>query len=95
MTNRIACIGYQGEKGIEVMGLFLKCCVYDHTQFFTMGRLCVVSQPCGIAMVAPFRILYHRELVLCTDQVAEPCDGSARTEEVAEFSAAVQRDRVP
>ena len=61
-----------------------------------MGRLCVSAQPLVISAVdVPLRVHNDRQTVLRTDGIAETGNGSAGTEEVAEFMGAVQRGGVP
>ena len=60
-----------------------------------MGGLRLVAQPLAVVIFPALRIGDYGEPMLGADGVAEPCDGPARAEKIAELMLAVQRGGVP
>ena len=90
-----ACLRQQLQKRVKAVGLLQKRRVDEAAEQLPVGGLCLVSQPPAVVINAALRVSNHGEPVLGADDVAEPCDGPAGAEKIAELMLAVQRGGVP
>ena len=61
-----------------------------------MGTLRAIAQPLAVMAVRiALRVLDNGQLMFQADQVAEPRDGTPRTEKIPKFMLIIQRDGVP
>ena len=90
-----ACLRQQLQKRVKAVGLLQKCRVDEAAEQLSVGGLCLVSQPPAVVINAALRVCDHGEPMLGADGVAEPCDGPAGAEKIAELMLAVQRGGVP
>lgn len=90
-----ACLRQQLQKCVEAIGLLQKCRVDEAAEQLSVGGLCLVFQPPAVVINAALRVCDHGEPMLGADGVAEPCDGPAGAEKIAELMLAVQRGGVP
>ena len=85
----------QGEKRLEVMGPLLQGFVNGHPQNLTMGGFSLITVPLVVGGAATLRLFDNRQLMLGTNEVAEPCHGFAGPAEIPELPLAIKRDGVP
>ena len=61
-----------------------------------MGTLRAIAQPLAVMAVRiALRVLDNGQLMFQADQVAEPRDGTPRTEKIPKLMLIIQRDGVP
>ena len=90
-----ACLRQQLQKRVEAVRLLQKRRVYEAAEQLPVGGLRVVAQPLAVVIDAALGVSNHGEPMLGADGVAEPCDGPAGAEKIAELVLAVQRGGVP
>lgn len=90
-----ASIAQQLQKRVEAVGLLQKRRVDEAAEQLPVGGLRLVSQPLAVVIFPALRIGDYGEPMLGADGIAEPCDGPAGAEKIAELMLAVQRGGVP
>ena len=90
-----ACLRQQLQKRVKAVRLLQKRRVDHAAEQFPVGGLCLVSQPPAVVVDTALGVSNHGEPMLGADGVAEPCDGPAGAEKIAELVLAVQRGGVP
>ena len=94
-SDLAASIAQQLQKRVEAVGLLQKRRVNEAAEQLPVGGLRVVAQPLAVVIDAALGVSNHGEPMLGADGVAEPCDGPAGAEKIAELVLAVQRGGVP
>ena len=88
-------VAQQLQKRVEAVGLLQKRRVDEAAEQLPVGGLRLVSQPLAVVIFPALGRCDDRQPVLGADGVAEPCDGPAGAEKIAELVLAVQRGGVP
>ena len=88
-------VAQQLQKRVKAVGLLQKRRVNEAAEQLPVGGLCVVAQPLAVVIFPALGRCDDGQPVLGADGVAEPRDGPAGAEKIAELVLAVQRGGVP